>query len=122
VAIHTDKLRWLFWLRWKLLLRGFSRGGGRTSTIIGTVILAFFALIGGISIAAVTFLAYRVAPAPVNVDVLVLVFTGVFIFWIIAPLTQVSTNEGLDVSKLTLFPLTRGELMISLLLSTLLDI
>ena len=122
MAIHTDKLRWLFWLRWKLLLRGFSRGGGRTSTIIGTVILAFFALIGGISIAAVTFLAYRFAPAPVNVNVLVLVLTGVFIFWIIAPLTQVSTNEGLDVSKLTLFPLTRGELMISLLLSTLLDI
>ncbi len=122
MAIHADKLRWLFWLRWKLLLRGFSRGAGRTSTIISTIILALFALIGGGFIAVITFLAYRFAPAPVNVDVLVLVLTGVYIFWIIAPLTQVSTNEGLDVSKLTLFPLTRGELMISLLLSTLLDI
>lgn len=122
MAIHTDKLRWLFWLRWKLLLRGFSRGAGRTSTIISTIILALFALIGGVSVAVITFLAYRFAPAPVNIDVLVLVLTGVYIFWIIAPLTQVSTNEGLDVSKLMLFPLTRGELMISLLLSTLLDI
>lgn len=122
MAIHTDKLRWLFWLRWKLLLRGFSRGAGRTSTIISTIILALLVLIGGSSLAVITFLAYRFAPAPVNIDVLVLVLTGVYIFWIIAPLMQVSTNEGLDVSKLTLFPLTRGELMASLLLSTLLDI
>jgi ABC-2 type transport system permease protein len=122
VAIHTDKLRWLFWLRWKLLLRGFSRGAGRTSTIISTIILTLLVLIGGSSLAVITFLAYRFASAPINISVLVLVLTGVYIFWIIAPLMQVSTNEGLDVSKLTLFPLTRGELVASLLLSTLLDI
>ena len=122
MAIHADKLRWLFWLRWKLLLRGFSRGAGRTSTIISTIILTLLVLIGGSSLAVITFLAYRFAPAPVNIDVLMLVLTGVYIFWIVAPLTQVSMNEGLDISKLTLFPLTRGELVASLLLSTLLDI
>ncbi len=34
---------------------------------------------------------------------------------------QITTNEGLDAAKLSLFPLTRAELMVSLLLSTLLD-
>ncbi len=38
------------------------------------------------------------------------------------PLLEFTANEGLDASKLILFPLTRAELMVSLLFSTLLDI
>ena len=40
----------------------------------------------------------------------------------VLPLFEFTVNEGLDVSKLMLFPLTRPELMVSLLFSTLLDI
>ena len=28
MVIHGDKLRWLFWLRWKLFLRGFTYDTG----------------------------------------------------------------------------------------------
>ncbi len=44
------------------------------------------------------------------------------LLWIVLPLLEFTANEGLDASKLVLFPLTRVELMASLLFSTLLDI
>src|SRR5579859_7861309 len=122
MVVHKDKLRWLFWLRWKLLLRGYTRGSGRVSTIIGSVVLLLFSLVAGGSLAVVTFFGYRFAPAPFNSEILVLVLTGVYLLWLVSPLLQIATNEGLDVSKLSLFPLTRWELMVSLLFSTLFDV
>ncbi len=118
--IHADKLRWLFWLRWKMFTRGFARGG--SSRILSVIILALFVLffVGGISISF--FFAFRGLPAPANAEVLFLVLTGVYILWVLLPLLQINTNEGLDLSKLALFPLTRGELMLSLLFSTVLDL
>ena len=121
MLIHPDKLRWLFWLRWRLLRRNFSRGSGHVGNVIGSSILLLFWLTFGGAFAVGSFFAYRFAPAPINAGVLFLVLTAIYLLWIIAPLMQISTNEGLDLSKLSLFPLTRGELMLSLLLSTLLD-
>src|SRR5437588_5677002 len=119
LAIHRDKLRWLFWLRWKLLLRGFTRDRAR---IIGAIVMLVFGLPFYAGIAVGTFFAYRYLPYPANMEVLFLVLTGVYLLWIVLPLFEFTVNEGLDVSKLMLFPLTRLELMVSLLFSTLLDI
>jgi ABC-2 type transport system permease protein len=119
MAIHADKLRWLFWLRWKTLLRGYTR---RRLSIIGAVfVLLFIVLVGG-TIAVISFFAYRLLPSPANSEVLYLVLTGVLLLWIVLPLLEFTANEGLDASKLVLFPLSRAELMASLLFSTLLDI
>ena len=120
MIVHGDKLRWLFWLRWKMFTRSFTRKG--VARIIGTVFLSLFVLIIGGGVAAGTFLGYRLAPKPINTELLFLVLTGIYILWLMLPLLEFSTNEGLDVSKLALFPLTRGELMLSLLFSTVLDI
>jgi ABC-2 type transport system permease protein len=119
MALHADKLRWLFWLRWKMLLRGFTRDKGR---VIGLVLLLLFGLPFVIGIAALTFLAYRHLPSPANMEVLFLVLTVVYLLWAVLPLLEYTINEGLDISKLALFPLTRAELMVSLLFSTLLDV
>ncbi len=119
MLIHTEKLRWLFWLRWKLLLRGFARDRWR---IIGTIFLFIFVLSIAGSVAAGTFFAYRFLPFPANLEVLFLVLTGAYLLWIVLPLLEYSVNEGLDISKLTSYPLTRAELMASLLFSTLLDV
>jgi ABC-2 type transport system permease protein len=119
MAIHADKLRWLFWLRWKTLTRGFSR---RPASLVGAIVLLLIVLWGAGAIAVVTFVAYRNLTPPANSEVLYLVLTGVLLIWIMLPLLEFTSNEGLDVSKLALFPLTRAELMASLLFSTLLDI
>jgi ABC-2 type transport system permease protein len=119
MVIHGDKLRWLFWLRWKLFLRGFTRDKSR---IIGAIFMIVFGLPIYTGIAIATFLGYRLLPAPANAEILFLVLTGVYLIWMVLPLLEFTVNEGLDVSKLTLFPLTRSELMVSLLFSTLLDI
>jgi len=119
MLIHTEKLRWLFWLRWKLLLRSFARDRWR---IIGTIFLFIFVLSMAGSVAVGTFFAYRFLPFPANLEVLFLVLTGAYLLWIVLPLLEYSVNEGLDISKLTSYPLTRAELMASLLFSTLLDV
>jgi len=119
MAIHADKLRWLFWLRWKTLLRGYSR---RPLSIVGSILILLFIVLFGGAIAVGSFFAYRFLPAPANSEVLYLVLTAMILLWIVLPLLEFTTNEGLDASKLVLFPLTRVELMTSLLFSTLLDI
>jgi ABC-2 type transport system permease protein len=118
MVIHRDKLRWLFWLRWKLFLRGFSRDRRH---LIGTIFTIIFGLpiFGGIAVG--TYFGYRLLAFPANAELLFLVLTGVYLLWLVLPLFEFTVNEGLDVSKLRLFPLTRPELMSSLLLSTLLD-
>ncbi len=119
MVIHQNKVRWLFWLRWKILARNFTRS---TGTIIATIVLLLFALLIGLVVGAGTFFAYRFLPTPANTEFLFIVLTGVYVLWVILPLLEFTTNEGLDISKLSLFPLTRGELMVSLLFSTLLDV
>ena len=48
MVVHRDKLRWLFWLRWKLFLRGFTRDRSR---IIGAIVAILFGIpiFGGIA-------------------------------------------------------------------------
>jgi ABC-2 type transport system permease protein len=117
--LHPEKLRWLLWLRWRLFMRGLTRNA---RSAIGFLVSLLFILLvfGGASIGS--FVAYRLLPAPANFEVLALVLTAMFIWWIILPLMQYNLNEGLDVSKLIQFPLTRWEIMAGLLSSTVLDV
>ena len=122
MIVHSDKLRWLFWLRWKSFIRNYTRSSGRASRIIGVVFLVLFGLpfMGGIAVG--TYFGYRLLPAPANAELLFIVLTGVYLLWIVLPLLEFTVNEGLDISKLALFPLTRAELMLSLIFTSLLDI
>ena len=122
MIIHSDKLRWLFWLRWKMFLRGFTRASGRVSYIIGTIFQLLFGLLIGGGVGIGSFFAYRRLSSPANAEVLFLILTGAYLFWLVLPMLEYSVNEGLDLSKLALFPLSRLELMTSLLFSTLLDV
>ncbi|HLQ10938.1 MAG TPA: hypothetical protein VK134_05010 [Ktedonobacteraceae bacterium] len=119
MVVHGDKLRWLFWLRLRMLTRGFRRN---RASLIGSIVFLFFVVIGAGWAAFGTFAAYRFLSPPANFEILYLVLTGLLLLWIVLPLLEFASNEGLDLSKLQLFPLTRAEMMISLLFSTLLDI
>ncbi len=122
MIVHSDKLRWLFWLRWKSFIRNYTRSSGRIGRIVGVVFLVLFGLpfMGGIAVA--TYFGYRLLPPPANAEILFIVLTGIYLLWIVLPLLEFTVNEGLDISKLALFPLTRAELMLSLIFTSLLDV
>jgi ABC-2 type transport system permease protein len=119
MVVHGDKLRWLAWLRVKMLLRGFMR---RPSTLVFAIIGLLVLLFLGGELAFGLFFAFNVLSMQAATEVLYLLFSGMLLFWIVLPLLSYSTNEGLDVTKLQLFPLTRLEMMFSLLFSSLFDI
>ncbi len=91
MAIHADKLRWLFWLRWKTLMRGYTR---RPLSIIGALFVLFFIVLVAGTIAVVSFIAYRLLPSPANSEVLYLVLTAILLLWIMLPLLEFTANEG----------------------------
>ncbi len=118
-AIRPSHVRALLWLRLQLTLRGYARSWQR---IVGLVFLLIFALplVGGLAVG--TALAFIGLPRSEGVQVLFAVVVGLYLLWAALPLLQYSLNEGLDVTKLQIYPLTRGEQMVSLVLSTLLDV
>ena len=119
MLVHGDKLRWLAWLRVKMLTRGFRRRPATLIlTILGILVLLFVAGL----LALALFLSMTNLSATGQTEVVYLFFSAALLLWIILPLLSYSTNEGLDVTKLQLFPLTRLEVMFSLLFSSLFDI
>lgn len=119
MLVHSDKLRWLAWLRLIMFTRSFRR---KPAMLIMSIIGLLFLLSVVSLFSFFLFLLFQNLDAPANTELLYLVFTGMLIFWIMLPMLSYSTNEGLDVTKLRLFPLTRVELMCSLLFSSLFDI
>ncbi len=119
-ALNPQHVALLFAMRAKLTLRGYQR---RKITATIGVILALLLVLGVIGeMSAVSYVGYTRLPHALTVQVLFVVLTGLYIAWIALPLLQYSLNEGLDVTKLVILPVTRVERMAALLLATLLDI
>ena len=118
-AIHPAHVRTLLWLRFKLTLRRYTRGWQQ---LVGLIFGLLFLIPTAGGLALVTALGYTQLSRPAAVQLLFAAVTALFILWALLPLLQYSLNEGLDVTKLQIFPLTRGEQMISLVLATFLDI
>lgn len=118
--IRSEKMRWLLWLSWKLFLRSFivrTGSGIARLSITGVILVIFFGM--GMGVVVFTYLGYRL-PAPANGEVLIITLTAVYVMWVLGPLLSFNTSGGLDLSKLLPFPLTRAELIASLLLSNIL--
>jgi ABC-2 type transport system permease protein len=117
--VHPSHIRTLMWLRWKLTLRGYTRNTGRIVSLV-FILIFLVPLLGGAALA--TLLGYTSLPHTSAVGLLFLVVSGIYLLWAGLPLLFYTLNEGLDVTKLQIYPVTRGEQMISLLLATLLDL
>ncbi len=117
--LDWSKVYWLCWLRARLLLRSYTRDWRR---LVGAIVVFLFVVLFASGLALGTFAGYVFLPPSQATELLLIVLVGLYIFWSVLPLIEFSVNEGLDVTKLTLYPLTRVERMVSLLLATLLDI
>jgi hypothetical protein len=109
----------LLWLRWKLTIRGYTRNW---QAAVGLAFMLLWFVPISIAAGVLTAIAYTQLARDLATQVLFVVLTGLYIAWAVLPLLQYSLNEGLDVTKLQAYPLTRGEQMVSLMLSTLLDV
>jgi ABC-2 type transport system permease protein len=119
-ALNLEHVAILFAMRAKLTLRGYQRR--KVTATIG-VILALLLVLGVIGeMSAVSYVGYTRLSHALALQVLFIVLTGLYVAWIALPLLQYSLNEGLDVTKLAILPVTRVERMVALLLATLLDI
>ena len=118
-AIRPSHVRTLLWLRWKVTVRGYTRNTGRIVSLV-FILLFLVPILGGLALA--TWLAYTNLPHASAVGLLFIILTGFYLVWAGLPLLFYTLNEGLDVTKLQIYPLTRGEQMVSLVLATLLDL
>jgi ABC-2 type transport system permease protein len=119
LGFRLAHVRTLLWLAWKLRVRGFTRNWQQ---IVGVAVAAVFLAPFIIGVSAATAFGYVLLDRAAAAQLLFAVLVLLYIIWAVLPLFQYTVNEGLDVTKLQSYPVTRGEQMITLVLATLFDI
>lgn len=117
-GINGQRLLALLNLRAKLMLRQYRGEPGRIIVAIFGLLL-FLPMTGGLAIAS--WIAYVQLPQPWPAELLGLVLVFLWLAWISLPIFAVNVNEGLDITRLLLYPLTRSELLVAMLFGTLFD-
>ncbi len=112
-------IRALLWLRWRVTVRSYTLSRQRR---VGLALLLLCLLGMGGGGALVTGIAYVSLPGAEAAHLLIAVLTLGWLLWLLLPLFQYTVNEGLDITRLQTYPLTRGERMAGLLLATCLDV
>lgn len=111
-------IRALLWLRVMLTLHGFSASPAQLiGFIISLLVLLPLSLGGAYGVA----LGFQLLSPAWRVQLLFGVLGALYIAWAALPLLQYALNEGLDITKLQAYPLSRVEQMLSLVLATLFD-
>jgi hypothetical protein len=110
----------LLGLAWKLRLRGYTRSWQQALGLGATLI--FFILPVGALLGVGTAFGYVMLPPEAATQLLFAVLLVLYVAWAVLPLLQYTVNEGLDVTKLVIYPVTRTEQMLTLVLATLFDL
>ncbi len=113
-----DYIRLLFWLKWKLMWRGYARS---TVTLVGVIVTLLFFLPFAIGIAIGTVYGYRLLLPPDNTQLLRAVLLGIYLLWILGPLLGYTLNESYDITRLFLYPLSPRQLFTGAIFGSLLD-
>ncbi|MCI0394127.1 MAG: hypothetical protein L0322_04225, partial [Chloroflexi bacterium] len=116
--VDVTRLRALLGLRARLTWRQYAREPGRLLTGI-IVILSLTPVVIGIGIA--TAAGYLALPDPWPAQLLGGVLVFLWFIWLTFPFFIASLNEGLDLSRLMVYPLRRRELILGTLLGSLFD-
>ncbi len=117
-GLDPAKQRALLTLRLRLLRRQFQREPGK---MMGFAVFVIFFGPLIIALAVGTGYAYLELPGMWPAQVMGIVLCLLWLAWIILPVFAFRTNEGLDLSRLLIYPLSRRDLVASALLGTFLD-
>ena len=118
MGLNKRRVRSLWRLKGRLMLRGFTRERGR---LIGATIaiLVFTPLV--ILAAIGTAIGYLRLPPPWPAQLLGSVMVLLWFIWLIFPILFSSLNEAADITRLLVYPLPRRDLIAGVLLGTLFD-
>ncbi len=108
----------LWRLRGKLVLRLFWREKGRIVSAL-LMLLFFGPMVLGLT--AGTAIAYRRLEAPWPPQILGMILVVMWFIWLLAPILLSAVNEGADITRLLVYPITRRDLIASIFLGTLFD-
>jgi len=111
-------LRLLFWLKWKLMWRGYRRS---MSAAFGVMIAILVFLPMALGIAAGCAAGFRLLAPPNNEHLLRAVLLGIYLLWLLAPLLGYALSDAYDITKLLLYPLTARQIFIGAILGSLID-
>lgn len=107
----------LFWLKWKLMQRGYRRN---TTAVFGVIIALLVFLPLSILIAVVLGMVWRSAPE-YGTNILTAALLGIYVLWLGAPLLGYSLNDSYDITRLFIYPLTVRQIFSGAVLGSLVD-
>ena len=112
-------LRLLFWLKWKMMFRGYRR---RRSSFVSSLllILVFFPI--SVVLAVFAFFGFQSLSPENSGHLLRAILSGVYLFWLMAPLLGYSLNDTYDVTRLFVYPLSLRQILTGAVFASLLDI
>lgn len=119
LGIDPRKQSVLFRLRALLTWRQFMREPGQIIGVIG--FLLFFVPVS-LGLAIGSGAGYLFLDDPWPGEILAAVLTIVTLVWILAPLLSYRLNEGLDITRLMLYPLRSRDLMVAGIAGTIFDL
>lgn len=118
VDLNGRQLSALVRLRAKLVTRLFWREKGRIVSALVTLLLFGPIVLGAAGGSA---LAYRRLEQPWPTQILGVILVAMWAIWLVSPVLFSGINEGADITRLLVFPITRRNLVASIFLGTLFD-
>ncbi len=118
LGINWQKQKALLGLRGRLTLRQYTKEPGR---IVNALVAAVIFLPIAVGVAIGTGVAYAELPQPWPGQVLGIVLVVLWVLWFSLPLFSFNVNEGLDPTRLIIYPLSRRDFVVTLLTGTLFD-
>jgi ABC-2 type transport system permease protein len=113
-----EYLRLLFWLKWKLMFRGYRRN---PSSALGVVLSILFFLPFAVAIAVGCWMGFRELRPPWNEHLLRGLLLGVYVFWLSGPLLGYALSDSYDITRLFHYPLTLRQIFIGAIAGSVMD-
>lgn len=118
LGINWQKQKALLVLRGRLTLRQYTKEPGR---ILSAILAALFLLPLVLGAAVGTGAAYLLLPEPWPGQVLGVALVIMWFIWFSLPLFSFNVNEGLDPTRLIVYPISRRDFVVTLFAGTLFD-
>lgn len=118
LGINWQKQKALLGLRGRLTLRQYTKEPGR---IVNALVAAVIFLPIAVGVAIGTGVGYIELPQPWPGQMLGIVLVVMWMLWFTLPLFSFNVNEGLDPTRLLIYPLSRRDFVVTLLTGTLFD-